>query len=76
MPVYGTCLSSDQGEQQFQQRQYTGAIAPAFGENVVTHDCGCGAMRPQSDGESGRVSIVLIGIVAGIAAALLTRGGR
>lgn len=55
------------------QRAYTGAIAPAFGENVITHDCGCGASR-NGDSSGAHVPAVLIGIAVGIAAAWFSGG--
>jgi hypothetical protein len=56
-------------------RQYTGAIAPAFGENVVTHSCdSCGIGGAPGDGSDSFMGI-LIGIIAGAALALLGKGG-
>ena len=50
-------------------REYTGAIAPAFGENVITHGCSCvsGASAP---GDSGGLFTVLLGIAAGVVLAM------
>ena len=52
-------------------REYTGAIAPAFGANVITHGCSCVSSDEASSGD-GLLTIIL-GIVAGVALALMNK---
>ena len=50
------------------QRAYTGAIAPAFGENVITHGCSC--VSGASAHGDGSGLMILLGAVAGAVIAL------